>query len=177
MTLSQTARKYIGQTEKTGNSGFLNTDFEKKMVAVGFLLHQAWCCYFAELCCKETFVTLVKLFDTVFSGSVMVTHNNIKKLVKEGSTVFEIIEEPEENCLIFYTSYTDGKPSPSWTGHVSIGASKTEHDKYIDISGNTNIAGSREGTTVLDKEHKLSVMKNVNDGLRLTLIVRIKEAA
>lgn len=178
MTLSAVAGKYIGQTEKKGNMGFIDADFERKMVAVGFVLKYAWCCYFAELCCKETFTLLFNELEKLFSGSVLATQNNIKKMVKEGCDWLEIIDGPEADCLIFYTTYEEGKPSAKWTGHISICKSINEQDKdmYVDISGNTNKAGGREGIMVLDKPHRTSVVKSLNDGLRMTLCVRIKQA-
>jgi hypothetical protein len=45
----QIAEKYLGITEKPGNSGWYDEAFEAKMIARGWLRVEAWCAYFAEL--------------------------------------------------------------------------------------------------------------------------------
>ena len=49
------AMNYLGQEEVSGNMGFEDDEFEKKMKAVGWEKGQAWCAYFAELVWKEAY--------------------------------------------------------------------------------------------------------------------------
>lgn len=153
----ETALKYIGQTEKPGNAGFNDADFEKKMVAVGFQKTHAWCSYAAELVFKEALPNQFKELDTLFSASAVKTYENFKNA---GHLVNEI---PHAGNLVVWQTQKDGKPQ--WTGHVGIVVEVVDKDTFYSVEGNTNDGGGREGYIVAKRLRK--VLRNVNNGLEL----------
>ena len=48
-SIKEIAQSFIGQQEKPGNMGFVEAEFEERMIATGFQLGQSWCAYFSEL--------------------------------------------------------------------------------------------------------------------------------
>ncbi len=105
----QIAEKYIGITEKSGNMGFVDADFEVKMKQVGFVLGQAWCCYFMELVFKEAYPEKFRELDKLFSGSTVQTFKNF-----EGAA-YPIGQVPQLDTLVIWQTYKDGLKKP--TGH------------------------------------------------------------
>lgn len=162
-TLSEEARKYLGQREISGNAGFVDPAFEAEMKEEGWQKGWAWCCVFARVvavnCHPEKAAELRKLF----SPSVVQTFRNFR------DAAYIIREIPEIDCLVFYQSYKDGKPKE--TGHIGI-ISKVGNGIYEDISGNTNETGSREGVLVGEKSHN-SNNSLVLNGLRRIGIIKI----
>lgn len=162
----EVALKYIGQTEKPSNSGFTQTDFEKKMEAVGFSKGHAWCSYFAELVFKEAYPDKKKEFDKLFSASAVQTFKNFE------AAAYPINELPREGNLVIWQSQKDGVAQ--WTGHAGIVVSvQTEpnHWKFESIEGNTSDSGSREGYIVAKKNR--AVFKEVKDGLKVLGFIQI----
>lgn len=152
------ATKYIGQTEKPGNMGFNNADFERKMKAVGFQATHAWCAYFAELVFKEAYPEKFAELDKLFSASAVQTFKNFS------NAAYPINELPREGNLVIWQMMKAGKAQ--WQGHAGIVASVQEN-KWIfeSIEGNTNDGGGREGYVVARRTRK--TLKEVNDGLKI----------
>lgn len=161
MTPSEIALKYIGQTEKPGNSGFNDAEFEEKMKAVGFQKSHAWCSYFAELVFKEAYPDNKEL-DKLFSASAVQTFKNFS------NSAYVIGELPSENWLVIWQMQKDGKPQ--WQGHVGIVAKVIDHETFESIEGNTNDGGGREGYIVAKKLRKV---KKVQNGLQVLGFVKI----
>jgi len=162
MTPSQVARKYLGQTEKPGNSGFNDATFEDKMEEVGFQKGHAWCAYFAELVFKEAIPEREEL-DTLFSGSTVLTFRNFR------DAAYMISQVPRVDHLVIWQTMKNGKPMA--TGHAGIVSEVTSLWEFKSIEGNTNSHGGREGFEVSEKDRK--VLANVENGLKILGFIAI----
>lgn len=143
----QVAQSYLGQTEKRGNSGWLDAGFEAKMKAVGWQLGHSWCCYFTELVAKEAFaedLVKVKAFDKLFQPSCTATYANFS-----GSSMFKVGKVPRPGSLIVW------RLGKGWKGHIGI-VESVKANVISTIEGNTNDAGGREGIEVARKLRKLA---------------------
>lgn len=130
---------YLGEKEITGNMGFVDKDFEKRMIDVGFQKTYAWCSLFMELCVKEGNPEFYAAHEKLFSASATTTYKNfdIAKLT---------VKEPQIGCGVIWR-FGNG-----WEGHagIVIGINPAAHT--IDtIEGNGNPAGGREGIEVVKK--------------------------
>lgn len=163
MTASQIALKYLGQTEKPGNMGFNDSDFEKRMSDVGFQKGHAWCAYFSELVYKEAFPDNFKELDKLFSGSTIQTFRNFR------DAAYPIGNVPVVNHLVIWQSMKEGKPQP--TGHAGIVVSVKSTWEFESIEGNTAGGGSREGWIVARHERK--VLASVANGLKVLGFIQI----
>jgi len=157
------AESYIGETEKPGNMGFNDHEFEKKMFAVGFQKSHAWCAYFAELVFKEAFLDKFKELDKLFSASTVQTFRNFRDA---GYLIGEI---PVAGHLVIWQTMKDGKPQT--TGHAGIVHSKIDNDSFWSIEGNTNDGGGREGYIVAKRVRR--VIPNVQNGLKVLGFIQI----
>jgi hypothetical protein len=148
----ETARKYIGQMEKPNNSGFKDSEFEKKMKLVGFQKGQAWCNYFVELVYREALPELDKKINKLMSASTQLTWKNFGK---SGLFEFEISNFPSEGDLVVWQSTKNSNQ-----GHIGIVT--TFDDKgFKSIEGNTNDKGGREGYIVAEKTRTLKDTKTL----------------
>lgn len=143
-----TATRYIGFSEKPNNSGFNDADFEKRMKDVGWSKSLAWCSYFAELVWKEAYndepEVLAKL-DKLFSGSATATYKNF-----DIDPTFKTSPTPVEGALAIY------RFGVGWQGHVGIVIKVDNTDNLVvNIEGNTNSAGGREGIEVARKKRMI----------------------
>src|SRR5882672_2469777 len=102
MTLTEVAKKYIGNTEKPNNSGWFDAEFERRMKEVGWLTGQAWCSYFAELCFKEAYPDKYKKVQNLFDASAVKTFSKFK------SGGFSISQVPVENSIVIWQHYSKG---------------------------------------------------------------------
>lgn len=137
------AKSYIGQHEKAGNSGFMDVEFEKKMIAAGWHKGDAWCASFGKLVWKEAFGKdhpLFPLLDKYMTASATSTYNNFRK-AKE----FKVGQTPKEGALVIW------QHGSGWQGHEAIVSAIETPPKFHTIEGNTNEAGQREGVAVLEK--------------------------
>lgn len=162
----ETALKYVGQTEKSGNMGFTQIEFERKMEAVGFDKGHAWCAYFSELVFKEAYPEKKSELNTLFNASAVKTFQNFK------DAGYVINELPQEGNLVIWQTQKDG--IAQWTGHAGIVVSveqEPNHWKFESVEGNTNDGGGREGYIVARKKRK--VLKDVPDGLKVLGFVQI----
>lgn len=161
MTPSEIAIKYIGQTEKPGNSGFNDAEFEAKMKDVGFEKTHAWCTYFSELVFKEAFPDKKEL-DKLFSASAVQTYKNFR------DAAYLLAELPEENCLVIWQMQKDGKPQ--WQGHAGIVVKAIDNVTFESVEGNTNDGGGREGYIVA---RRLRKVQKVTTGLQVLGFIKI----
>jgi hypothetical protein len=161
MTVSEVAKKYLGQSELEGNVFTTDTELGKKLKEAGHNNGEAWCAYFAEAVFCEAYPNKEGAFRKMFSAGAVRTLENFKR---NGYTIFE---EPQEGMLVIWQSYKDGKPS--WTGHAGVVIDVLPNGAFITIEGNTTAAGSREGTSVQIKTRSL---KRVNTGLNVLGFVK-----
>lgn len=136
------AARYVGQAEVAGNKGWIDKDFEARMKAVGWAPTHSWCCYFCELVAKEAAGKGTddwKAFDKLFQPSCTATYSNFA-----GSERYKVGKVPRSGSLMVW------RHGQSWKGHIGI-VEAVEGKIIHTIEGNTNKAGSREGTHVLRK--------------------------
>lgn len=140
------AIKYLGQAEVSGNKGWNDKSFEAQMRAVGWQPSHSWCCYFTELVAKEAAgkgTPAWAAFDKLFQPSCTATYANFS-----GSSLYKVGKIPKPGSLIVW------KYAQTWKGHIGI-VESVKGDVISTIEGNTNKAGSREGTHVLRKTRRL----------------------
>jgi hypothetical protein len=146
----EVAKSYIGQQEISGNKGFKNTAFQKKMQDCGWQMGSAWCAYFTELVWKEAFGKshpLYSTLDRLFSPSAVSTYSNFKGYpngFKAGST-------PKVGSLVVW------RLGNGWQGHIGIVTEIVDKSTFKTIEGNTNNAGGREGIEVAKKIRTLGM--------------------
>jgi hypothetical protein len=163
----EVAMKYVGQKELPNNVFDPETDFGKKMKAVGHQDGNAWCALFCELVFKEAYPEKFKDLDRLFSASAVQTFTNFTH--KEKGAGFMQNGLPKEGNLVIWQTQKDGKPQ--WTGHAGIVKEVKSDWEFTSIEGNTNDLGGREGVTVAIKERK--VLKDVWNGLRILGFIQI----
>lgn len=141
------ARIYIGRKEKPGNAGFESPGFEKVLMRMGWKPGQSWCDFFAELAWKGGYTRAGKPeiatgLSMIFTGGAGATYNNFR------ANGWTTTKEPVKGALAVF------KVGGSWHGHIGI-VTEVQAGFVKTIEGNTSEAGSREGTTVLEKNRKL----------------------
>lgn len=164
MKVVDIANSYIGQFEISGNQGFKNPKFEKKLAADGWKLGEAWCCYFQEMIFEEAYPKHEAELDRLFSASCTETLKNFKKAGYEISTI------PVLGALMIMQKYNNGEPH--WSGHAGIVTQVLAVADWTSVEGNTNAAGSREGNSVQPKTRSLMYYPT---GLRVAGFVKIHE--
>lgn len=163
--IASIAKKYVGQREIPNNAGFKNSDFQKKMEAVGFLKGQAWCAYFAELVWKEAYtnntpesVAVLKVLDKLFAPSATATYKNFDL---DPNKNFKVSQTPVVGAVVIWRHGT------GWQGHAGIVTGYSAGSTTFEtVEGNTNSAGGREGIEVAVKTRKLNLPLQ-KDGLNL----------
>lgn len=163
MRPSDVAKTYLGQTEKPGNAGFKDSDFEHRMRQVGFQTGQAWCAFFCELVFKESFPEKFTELDKLFSGSTIQTFKNFR------DAAYPIGNVPQKDSLVIWQSMKEGKPQP--TGHAGIVSEVISTWEFKSIEGNTGSKGVREGYIVA--EHERKVLASVANGLKILGFIQI----
>ena len=150
------ARFYIGQEETPNNSGFKNGWFQDLMIKIGWIKGQSWCSYFAKSVWYNAFLELdpigAQLILKYASGSSLQTYYNFAK-----SKEFHVQTFPVPGALVIFQ---EGNLTSGHEGIVTPDSLTT--DGFNFVSGNTSVAGSREGTTVLEKYRKLNLLYNPN---------------
>lgn len=157
------AQKYIGQTEKPGNMGFNDADFERKMKEVGFVKGHAWCSYFCELVFKEAYPEIFPELDKLFSGSTIQTFRNFRDA---GHIIGNI---PQADTLVIWQTIREGKPQT--TGHAGIVLEAIDTWQFRSIEGNTNDGKGREGYIVAT--HRRKLLAEVHNGLKVLGFIQI----
>jgi hypothetical protein len=156
MTLIETARKYIGQKEMTGNKFIddpkVKGDLGERIKAAGQKDGEAWCAYFVEAVLRETYPDRSSEIDKYISASAVKTFENLKK------AGYKVSKLPTVGDIVVWQKYKEGKPI--WQGHIGIVSKVINGNVFMSIEGNTNNGKSREGTTVLENRHTCSVLTN-----------------
>lgn len=139
-----TAKKYLGQKEIPGNMGFINPDFEKKMVDVGFVDTYAWCSLFMELCVKEGNPEFYAAHEKLFSASATTTYKNFDIAGKTSTT-------PQIGMGVIW------RHGNGWQGHAGIVVAVDLIKGTMDtVEGNSNSdPNNREGVEVSAKTRKI----------------------
>lgn len=154
----QTAKKYIGKTEKNANSGFTDELFEKRMKDTGWVKGASWCSFFCELVWKESYLGTPQFdeIDKLFSGSATATFKNFDLAKQSGWTTGQ---QPKPGALVVW------RHGSGWQGHIGI-VIEDNGISFKTIEGNTNDKGGREGYIVAVKNRVLNAMYMPN-GLNL----------
>lgn len=155
------AKYYVGQKEKTGNSGFQDPNFEKELASVGWQKSYAWCAYFTKLIYTKAYRNDAKLSKVVrerFNGGALATYNNAKA---DGIFKVSDIGLPIVGAIAVWQHGKSGN------GHVGIVVSfELKTNTMYCIEGNTNANGSREGDQVAIKVRPIGAPKTAT-GLNL----------
>ncbi|MBY0245838.1 MAG: CHAP domain-containing protein [Sphingobacteriaceae bacterium] len=138
------AKRYVGQKEKKGNSGFVSAGFEAAMKLAGWFLGAPWCAFFVRMVLLEVYASDAKKLVVIkkcCSGNAQQTFKNFK-----ADGTFATGDVPKEGALVVW------QLGDSEKGHIGF----VEYAKVLDnvmgtIEGNTNGAGSREGDQVAAK--------------------------
>lgn len=156
------ARSYLGQTEKQGNSGFMDPKFEAEMREEGWQTGWAWCSVFAKVVFKNVYPEKSKELNKLFSPSAVQTFRNFR------DAGYPVHYVPKEGYLVVWQNHKDGKPQ--WTGHVGIVTEVIDNHTFKSVEGNTNDVGGREGYIVAER-----IRKNVpvNNGLKVIGFIKI----
>jgi hypothetical protein len=162
MKVIDIARMYLGEFEKPGNSGFLNAKLQTKLEQDGWKIGEPWCCYFQEMIFEDAYPEHEKMLDRLFSANCVQTLSNFKLAGFEVSTI------PAEGALMIMQNYKDNRALTS--GHAGIVSKVLSNSEWKSIEGNTNAAGSREGTSVQEKTRSL---KHHPTGLRVAGFVLV----
>lgn len=163
ITLSETAKQYIGQREGIGNVFKDGTTLGDKLHAAGQKDGDPWCALFGEVCAKDTFPDRFDEFNKLFSASAVQTFKNFEK------SGYEVSKKALIDSIVVWQKYINGKPD--WRGHLGIVSHVNIDDTFKSIEGNTNSAGSREGIEVAERPHRLAY--DVNNGLRLLGFIKL----
>src|SRR5688572_10748543 len=94
------ARSIVGKKEISGNAGFQDPEFQKRMMEVGWKKGEAWCAYTGEEIWKEAFTKDHPLYaelDKLFSAGAVKTYENFKK-----SDKFETGDKPKLGALVIW---------------------------------------------------------------------------
>jgi hypothetical protein len=161
------ARSIIGQKEISGNLGFNDPVFQKRMMDVGWHKGESWCCYTAELIWKTAFTQSHPLYteiDKLFSGSAIKTFSNFKD-----SSHFETGSTPRPAAI---SIFRHGK---GWQGHAGIVVPVIDVKSFHNVEGNTNSTGGREGIEVAEKVRSLG-QPFKSDGLNIEGFVYLPAA-
>lgn len=160
------AKSLIGQKEISGNAGFKDPGFQKRMAEVGWRKGEAWCAYTGELIWKEAFTIQHPLYaaiDKLFSASAVKTWENFK-----ASKLFKTGQVPKKGALAIW------RHGNGWTGHLGVVVNDLDGPDFGTVEGNTNAAGGREGIEVDDKGRKTGLPVSSN-GLNLLGFVYLPE--
>ena len=131
------AKKYVGNREIYGNSGFENAAFENKMRSAGWYQGAEWCNFFVKMVvCELAKGRALDFFKKALSGSTQQTWRNLQT----PSEFHEILKKPQKGCLIIYRRKSD----PAH-GHIEIYSGAGKNGSYSVISGNSNFPTGGQG--------------------------------
>jgi len=151
-SIKEIAESFIGKQEISGNLGFKDKEFEKKMKGVGFEKGFAWCSLFSELVWTEYYrqpktpVAMAKI-KKLCSASAVTTYNNFKN---DPEKTFTVSQTPKVGAIVIW------KHGKGPMGHAGIVVEVLPDGKtFKSVEGNTNAAGGREGIEVALKTRKI----------------------
>ncbi len=147
------AKSYLGKTEKPGNSGFNDPEFEKKMKGIGWVKGDPWCADEAKLIWMEANsgdVETQKLIAKYCSGSSIQTYKNFK-----ASKEFHVSSIPVIGAIVVWQ---EGNGA---TGHEGVVIS-LDGNSFNSVEGNTNDKGGSEGYICAEKTRMLNKPFNPN---------------
>lgn len=158
-TIITIAMKYVGNHEKLGNSGFVNPEFQKIMVAAGFYTGAPWCAFYTKAVLSQAFHgdPRLPIIKKCCSGSAQQTFKNFKA---EGS--FKTGMSPKNGALAVW------QLGNTASGHIGIVTNAAYSFNTMQTAeGNTNGNGSSEGDQVAMKLRIINRARS-NTGLNLT---------
>jgi hypothetical protein len=164
------AEKFIGLTEKAGNSGFNDPFIEEKMEKFGWKSGQPWCAYFVKLIWLDVFEGTkdYNIINDIITGSTQETWANA---INDKTDTVKVIrnKKPKVGDIAIWQKYSGGRPSNY--GHAAIVTGKNNNE-FVTVEGNTtdNIKNTREGYIVYRKKHTYNY--DENHGLRLKGFIR-----
>lgn len=141
MKIIDVARKYIGQKELAGNKFDDNTELGKRLHAAGQKDGEAWCSYFGEAVCTESYPDKAKDIQKLFSASAVATFKNFV------AADYTVVTVPMLGALVIWRRYENGKPM--WQGHFGIVTEVTANG-FKSVEGNSNAQGSRDSDSVIE---------------------------
>lgn len=151
------AKSYIGQKEISGNKGFVDPEFDKKMRSktVGFYTGAPWCGFFARLVWSEAGQKL----DLISASS--------KQIIERATEAGNWHSKPVPGAVIVWATFKNGRRQ--WSGHIGIVTEVNANGvNYSTVEGNTTDKGGREGICVAVRHRHLTTDKwTVENGLRL----------
>ena len=162
------AKKHVGDAELPGNGGWHNKRLEEAMRDFGWQRGWAWCALFSEYVWRTAaqnakMEALDKRLDVLFSASAVVSWRNFDAAEDFETRHGGKILSPKSGDLVYWQHGSTAQ------GHAGIVLSASGN-RMMTIEGNTNAAGSREGTVVAIKSRPVG-----NDGaLRVLGFVRPK---
>lgn len=163
MKPSEVILKYIGQKEGKNNFFDETTELGQRLTDAGHLDGEAWCDLLQEVIHKEAYPERFQEIEKLFTKSAVATFSNMKE------EAFPILKYPQVDAIVFWQKYIDGKAQ--WQGHEGLVTKVNADGTFESVEGNTNEAGSREGTTVMVKPHRMNW--DTMTGLRLIGFIRI----
>lgn len=137
------AKSYLNQQETPNNSGFKNLWFQKLMISMGWYKGASWCAFTGKAIWYNGFLPVdpvgAKLILKYATGSAVGTYQAFAR-----SKEFHVQPTPVIGALVIF------KEGNGPSGHEGV-VTELVSGGFKFISGNTSEAGSREGTTVLEK--------------------------
>lgn len=164
MTPVENALTYLGETEKPGNSGFVNPIFEAEMREEGWQTGWAWCQLFCKVVFKNCYPEKAAELNKLFSPSTIRTFKNFK------DAAYPIGHVPVVNHMVIWQMMKNGGGLA--TGHAGIVSKVKSTWEFESIEGNSNSHGGREGFEVSLNQNR-KVLANVVNGLKILGFVQI----
>ena len=160
------AKTLVGQEELAGNIGFKSRKLQELMEEVGWKRGDQWCVYFAKMIWYNMAPERLKpLVLKLVSGNSQQAYKNI---LEDKTGAFIVSKYPRRGDMVIWQYYDNG--SPTWKGHAGI-VQDVKSDVFDTIEGNTNVAGSRTGFIVAEKERGYDFTRQ--NGLRLKGFLRM----
>ncbi len=161
------AKSFIGQEETPGNSGFKNKTFQKDMEAVGWRDGYAWCVLYCKLVWNR-YIPAGPVHDRAMKLITPNSHTTLLNFQKDTSGYFVVTDSAVPGGIIIYRDYKNG--IAQWGGHAGLCIDNTPNQMFrppydfVDVEGNTNSNGGREGYIVALKYRRYNT--TTMNGLR-----------
>lgn len=161
------AQKFVGIGEFGANKGFTDSVFQSMMKHVGWKGGEAWCMYFAKAVHYETFKNDQDKIMRILNGS---TQRSWQNVLNDASGTYRAVTSgrPRKGDIAIWQNSSNRS-----LGHAGV-VIRSGRDKFVTVEGNTNLAGSREGDRILEKERPLTYGKAI-PGSNLVLLGFIRK--